>query len=1039
MNEIFGLPANTLLGVLLLLTFLVLALTAVSAWFYPLSFRLGLRNLPRRKTQTALVVGGLALSTMIITSALGIGDTIDYSSRSGVYRDLGAVDVQISAVKRSAAAGISLGSRPSQDATGDDWFEVGVADRFAALVDDEAVDATVPAIIQTLPVANTASNLSEAAVEIRGFGTVTGGGLALPAGLTKLGPGQALINESLARQVDASPGDELLILRDIPTSIEVTDVVADGGLAGSTPAVLVELKEAQALFGQEGMINAVLVSNLGDAESGIQANEEAVARLTPEAAVAGLVVSEVKADGLAAAATSAEFITTLFVTFGSFSIASGILLIFLIFSVLAAERQSELGISRAVGQQRSDLIRQFVTEGLAYDLIAAGIGAALGVAAAILLSGTILELLAGTVDLDITPRVSLRSVAIGYTLGLVITFITVSLSAVRISRVNIIAAIRNLNLPKLPRQSQWTLFLHPFRVYRQVLRETGRGETLKALKLFLVTGPRAIIDFWSGLLARGPVLLVLGYAMAWAGVNAAGQAGVYGMGVALFLIGAGQLAAWAGVRQRWAYSFIGLALILYWALPTRELGRLAELDTNPGDFFISGLFMVGGAIMLFLYNAEQLLGLFAGLLGRLGRLLPVVRVSIAYPVAAKGRTATTLAMFSLVIFTLVGVATISNTFSNFLDAEAGSGGYDVLVQTNPFNPVLPQGFEDTLSQLVEEGKIETPEVVASVIFAPVQAQSPDMSQRAGYAINGVDQEFVATNRLSFSGIARGYASSDEVWAALQADPTLAVIDGFSVDRGGDPTFQRDKDAFLIASIRATDSFFDPVPIRITGANGAEHEFTVIGVLSSAPSFFGAMMSAEAAAGLGYETPNRYFVRVPAGATADDGSAARATANAIEGALSRRGVQTSLPKQELVESRSSINSIFYLLQGFMGLGLLIGVAALGVVTIRAVVERRQQIGVLRAIGFQRGMVQAVFLLENVFVAGLGTFIGYALALTFSYNLYLQVAADQGLPFLPPWLTLVGIGVAVFAAVLFTAWLHARQGARVVIAEALRYQA
>ena len=39
---------------------------------------------------------------------------------------------------------------------------------------------------------------------------------------------------------------------------------------------------------------------------------------------------ELTADQLEAAATSAEFITTLFVTFGTFSIFSGILLIFLI-------------------------------------------------------------------------------------------------------------------------------------------------------------------------------------------------------------------------------------------------------------------------------------------------------------------------------------------------------------------------------------------------------------------------------------------------------------------------------------------------------------------------------------------------------------------------------------------------------------------------------------------------------------------------------------------------------------------------------------
>jgi putative ABC transport system permease protein len=385
----------------------------------------------------------------------------------------------------------------------------------------------------------------------------------------------------------------------------------------------------------------------------------------------------------------------------------------------------------------------------------------------------------------------------------------------------------------------------------------------------------------------------------------------------------------------------------------------------------------------------------------------------------------------------VGTATISNTFSNFLDVESGSGGYDILVQTNPFNPVEAEALSDTIEELAAQGQIEEPLALASALFAPAQARSIDMDAPAGYAINGVDEEFLRTNRLELSGLAKGYESAEQVWAALQADPTLVVIDNFSVDRTGDPTFQVDEDAFLVKSIGASDATFDAVPLSIVGQDGLAREFTIIGVLSSAPSFYGAMMSEDAAAQLGYGgagTPaaRRYFVRLPEGADA------RAVANAIESAFSRSGLQTSLLKEQLAESRSSINSIFYLLQGFMGLGLLIGIAALGVVTIRAVVERRQQIGVLRAIGFQRGMVQAVFLVENMFVAGLGTLIGYALALTFAYNLYLQVAADQGLPFLPPWATLIAIGVAVFAATLFTAWLHARQGAQVAIAEALRYQ-
>ena len=67
-----------------------------------------------------------------------------------------------------------------------------------------------------------------------------------------------------------------------------------------------------------------------------------------------------------------------FTTFGSFSIAAGILLIFLIFVMLAAERRGELGIARAIGTRRGHLVQMFTFEGAAYDLIAAAVGAILG-------------------------------------------------------------------------------------------------------------------------------------------------------------------------------------------------------------------------------------------------------------------------------------------------------------------------------------------------------------------------------------------------------------------------------------------------------------------------------------------------------------------------------------------------------------------------------------------------------------------------------------------------------------------------------------
>jgi len=55
------------------------------------------------------------------------------------------------------------------------------------------------------------------------------------------------------------------------------------------------------------------------------------------------------------------------------------------------------------------------------------------------------------------------------------------------------------------------------------------------------------------------------------------------------------------------------------------------------------------------------------------------------------------------------------------------------------------------------------------------------------------------------------------------------------------------------------------------------------------------------------------------------------------------------------------------RGLHGLGLIVGIAALGVIAFRSVVERRQQIGMMRAIGFRKGMVRTAFLIESSFIA------------------------------------------------------------------------
>jgi predicted lysophospholipase L1 biosynthesis ABC-type transport system permease subunit len=104
---------------------------------------------------------------------------------------------------------------------------------------------------------------------------------------------------------------------------------------------------------------------------------------------------------------------------------------------------------------------------------------------------------------------------------------------------------------------------------------------------------------------------------------------------------------------------------------------------------------------------------------------------------------------------------------------------------------------------------------------------------------------------------------------------------------------------------------------------------------------------------------------------------------------------------------------------MALGLVVGVAALGVISARAVVERRQQIGVMRAIGFRRGMIQAVFLLESSFVALTAIVVGTALGLLLGWNIIQdqrETPSWENVAYVVPWGDLALVFTLVYAVAL-----------------------
>ena len=105
-----------------------------------------------------------------------------------------------------------------------------------------------------------------------------------------------------------------------------------------------------------------------------------------------------------------------------------------------------------------------------------------------------------------------------------------------------------------------------------------------------------------------------------------------------------------------------------------------------------------------------------------------------------------------------------------------------------------------------------------------------------------------------------------------------------------------------------------------------------------------------------------------------------------------------------EAFAMTRQMFQLFEGYLALGLVVGIAGLAVVMVRAVRERRRQIGTLRAIGFGPRTVGRSFAIEAGFIAAEGTLLGVGLALLTLYNIVANTSAMGDLVFSVPYLEL-----------------------------------
>ncbi|MGQ9587056.1 MAG: FtsX-like permease family protein [Thermoplasmata archaeon] len=935
--------------------------------------KMAMGNIVRKKRFTVIVVVGLLISTAMISGSLVVADTLDYIIKKDTYDSAGHVG-EVVTVK--------------DDAGEPTFFNQSIADGLVADVEAGSlgyIDGAARAIREGITVIKMGTNNSAPIAMIFAFdpahmlnplmredGTPVAG--------DDVSNGKAVLNEKIADKLEAAAGDTVLMITSTGFTIplEVSHVAKDIGMARwqNSQIVFVDLAFDQtAVFGKPTMINCIDVSNTGGVEDGFIMSDEAVDKLR-SILLQGYdcEFSSVKESGIEAAQRNADQVSQIFIVMSMFAIIAGVALIINIFVMLAEERKPEMGISRAIGMQRGDLTQSFMFEGVVYALLASAVGAFVGLIIAMVMIALFSTVFRGE-GIQWTLHFDWVSLAIAACAGFLITLLTVIVASWRVSKLNIVRAIRDILEPMLT----------------------------KSEKRYIGVGIAAI--------AIGALLTVESFSSK--------QAAPITAGPALAAFGA-SLVAVRYVKPRIPFTLSG-AFLIYWEIDPTDVrdALLGEITCGIEMFIVSGLVHVAGGVLIVVFNSDLLLEGLSKTLGKRRSLLPVFRAAISYPMNKRFRTGLTLFIFSLTMFTVVVIVMIASFQRESVDAvaEKFSGGFEILGFS--MRDMTRKNITEGLANLNETLGTGIITRVEAATTAPITLRLDGENESHISTPIGFDDTMLLDGGFSLQKRAEGYESDAEVWAAVARDLNLAIMDGSVVPQ-------------LYGAQFGSFTVGIGEEIEVVLQSGSTTNVTVVGIMDqmflqgvfTSSSF---VNSAAPAARM-----NIFYIATANDSPVTDDEAAKE----LEREFVEYGFVTFVIKDTVETFMSMVSSIMQLMEVFLGVGLVVGIAGLGIITIRNVAERRQEIGVMRAIGFQRGMILGTFLLETSFVALLGIIIGVLLGLVLSYRIYDWGGFSENAPFVIPWTEISMLTLVAFVITLASTLPPSRKASRLAPAEALR---
>ncbi|MBD3280357.1 FtsX-like permease family protein [Candidatus Dojkabacteria bacterium] len=1039
---------NTLAITILVLSAFITIAILLSAGFSPIARRIGFRNITRRIDNTVLVILGSMVGAALISGSLVLSDSLDKSFYNLVEKYSGEMDALVTTRSKSVFD------------TGVAYLDEQEVEEISQELDFDEIDGVLPfTYFQVSPASLDDEGNPDLNVYIvdfvamdfddyRRFGEDPKQ-INAPESSRK-----AHINKSLAKKLELDEGDKFQVpIGSQKLDYQVDKIYEDGEIIGDLAIAVDRASFNQRIGLPEGAANQIYLSAKGgvepddyDGEEFKATIEEQLANFDSEAVTLSVIeIKEQALDGYGIGAFADAFLIM-----SMFGVFAGVLLIANLYLMLAAERKYEMGILRAVALTRGQLMKTFVYEGFMYSLLSSAIGALTGVGIGYVLVYVMNILFTKIMSLidkeglfDLVFDVQPDSLVLSFAFGFLITIATSIFASWRISRLNIVSAIRNTEEEKEDRFGLKWVFV------TFILAGLTLLSVFSLLNYFTVESSFKNMREQEGNQLAELSVSEFEQMVSFAEAYSLYVGVVFSLIFGTFLLNRVVRLLTKGDIARITVTITSTIAIVFTSLMSKidafvEAGESASSTTL---FFLSGIVLVIAMALIVTYNLAVFTGVVNFFFSPFKKIKPIAKIAFRYPSVDKAKTGLTLVMFSIVIFLIVYTSMMKVTIRNINEqnVEEALGGYDVLVI-----PSQTVGV-DTKEKIISRAE-ESKSVTAVSTITHVSAEMPeyqykdldevnsfgppdllgDLPEDANFVatVDGLPENFVRARGIGLSEKLDKYGTDEEVWEDVIAGDDKVVLGAMYAEKG----FVRRPDLELGQKVKLA-------PI----GSGEEKEYEVVGIVesSSGMSFGGDLymnlITSESTLESNFAKQYRdNFSSAEILVDFDDEVSVTEETKVLKRSLINYDVSQIMELEQLTATTQSFMEMMILMfQGFLGLSLVVGASGLAIIVARSVQERKQQIGMLRSLGFQKRMILISFFMEATFITFLGILIGISMGTIGALNEFYIAFKDQDVePSFAYTEVLIISGLVYLASLLFSLW-PSIQASRLSPVEATNY--